>query len=68
VKVCTCRGYLTVEVISDAESVGESICRRYLTAEVISHAKVVGESMYMSRTSDTTNLIEYKVSYRQEIY
>jgi len=106
VKVCTCRGDLTVEVISEVESAGESMyiswrsacwghirscgcrwkyvhfvevcllrsyqklkvqvkvctCRGGLPVEVISEAEGAGESMYMSRPSDTTNLIEYKVS------
>ena len=52
-KVCTCRGYLIVEVISDANGVVKvCTCRRDLIVEVISKAEGEGESMYMSRRSD----------------
>jgi hypothetical protein len=35
---------------------------RDLTVGIESDTEGVGESMHMSRPSDTTNLIEYKVS------
>jgi hypothetical protein len=62
VKVCTCRGGLTVEIVSDAEGLGEIMyMSRGLTVEVLSDAEGLGESMYMSRLSDFMNFIEYKV-------
>ena len=50
--MCARRRGLTVEVVSDAGSVGESMYMWRRSDEVISDSESVGEIMYMSRPSD----------------
>jgi hypothetical protein len=59
-KVCLYLCHLTGTFVPDADVV--LYVKGCLTVDFVSDAEGVGESMYMSRRSDTTNLIQYKLS------